>query len=162
MLTSASYVDRTVEGDKEGDDWLAPERLPQGQVDPEDFDVVDANDGQEGNEFEALKSESNQAQPTILPSNLSSKISPEDTEYLDMEDESLALDESVAAIDLSDNSNTKDNTIISARRYDVSITYDNYYRTPRIWLFGYKENGTPLTHEEIYQVIQSMHILMNQ
>lgn len=31
---------------------------------------------------------------------------------------------------------------------DLSITYDKYYRTPRLWLFGYNENGDPLTPEE--------------
>ena len=25
------------------------------------------------------------------------------------------------------------------RTYDVSITYDKYYQTPRVWLFGYSE-----------------------
>ena len=32
---------------------------------------------------------------------------------------------------------------------DLSITYDKYYRTPRLWLFGYNENGDPLTPEEL-------------
>ncbi len=29
----------------------------------------------------------------------------------------------------------------SRRSYDIHITYDNYYRTPRLWLFGYDEVG---------------------
>jgi hypothetical protein len=29
--------------------------------------------------------------------------------------------------------------IVRSRTYDLHITYDNYYRTPRIWLFGYDE-----------------------
>ncbi len=51
-----------------------------------------------------------------------------ESEYLDMEDSDLALD-----------SNTTDTFVnlnelasaIQTRRYDISITYDNYYRTPR-------------------------------
>ncbi|ETW49632.1 hypothetical protein PFMALIP_02340 [Plasmodium falciparum MaliPS096_E11] len=29
--------------------------------------------------------------------------------------------------------------LMKIRTYDVSITYDKYYQTPRIWLFGYNE-----------------------
>jgi len=43
--------------------------------------------------------------------------------------------------------------IIRTRTYDVSVTYDYYYRVPRMWLTGYDENGTPLTDEEIKEDI---------
>jgi hypothetical protein len=29
--------------------------------------------------------------------------------------------------------------ILQVRTYDVFITYDKYYQTPRMWLFGYDE-----------------------
>lgn len=29
--------------------------------------------------------------------------------------------------------------IIQTRTYDLSITYDKYYQTPRLWLTGYNE-----------------------
>lgn len=29
--------------------------------------------------------------------------------------------------------------IIRTRTYDLYITYDKYYQTPRLWLFGYNE-----------------------
>ncbi|KFG36920.1 putative autophagy-related protein 3 atg3, partial [Toxoplasma gondii p89] len=32
-----------------------------------------------------------------------------------------------------------DAEIVAARSYDLSITYDKYFQTPRIWLFGYSE-----------------------
>ena len=38
---------------------------------------------------------------------------------------------------------------------DLSITYDKYYRTPRLWLFGYNESGDPLTPEEVYEDVLS-------
>ena len=38
-------------------------------------------------------------------------------------------------------------SFVKSRRYDVSITYDKYYQTPRIWLYGYGENGQPLDPE---------------
>ncbi|SCO71811.1 autophagy-related protein 3, putative [Plasmodium vivax] len=43
--------------------------------------------------------------------------------------------------------------VMKIRTYDVSITYDKYYETPRIWLFGYDENGHPLKSEEIFEDI---------
>lgn len=33
----------------------------------------------------------------------------------------------------------KGDEIIRTRTYDLYITYDKYYQTPRLWLFGYDE-----------------------
>lgn len=41
------------------------------------------------------------------------------------------------------------------RRYDLSITYDFYYQTPRLWLLGYNEGGQLLTQEEIFEDIMA-------
>lgn len=46
---------------------------------------------------------------------------------------------------------------IPTRTYDLHITYDNYYRTPRLWLSGYDENNKPLTIEEMYDDISEDH-----
>lgn len=43
--------------------------------------------------------------------------------------------------------------IIKARKYDLSITYDQYTCTPRLWLTGYSEDGTPLTQDQIFEDI---------
>jgi len=32
-----------------------------------------------------------------------------------------------------------DGEILQTRTYDLNITYDKYYQTPRLWLFGYDE-----------------------
>ncbi|KAI9507495.1 putative E2-like enzyme [Russula earlei] len=47
--------------------------------------------------------------------------------------------------------------LLSVRTYDVMITYDKYYQTPRIWLLGYDENGTPLVPEQIFQDVTAEH-----
>ncbi|KAF7456035.1 Autophagy-related protein 3 [Cryptosporidium felis] len=39
------------------------------------------------------------------------------------------------------------------RYYDVSITYDKFFQTPRVWLFGYDKNGFPLTTDEMLEDI---------
>lgn len=33
--------------------------------------------------------------------------------------------------------------LLQVRTYDVMITYDKYYQTPRIWLLGYDEVRNP-------------------
>jgi ubiquitin-like-conjugating enzyme ATG3 len=48
-----------------------------------------------------------------------------------------------------------DDPIIRTRTYDISIVYDKYYRTPRIFLFGYDEYRQPLSTEQIYEDISS-------
>lgn len=100
-----------------------------------DIDFVDASDlgtGAAATENEPV------AKPPAVPSE----------EYLDMEDSSLGLDS--ATISKPDASSSV--STVKVRRYDVSITYDNYYRTPRVWLNGYNEDGSPLEPERIFEV----------
>jgi len=47
--------------------------------------------------------------------------------------------------------------LLQVRTYDVMITYDKYYQTPRVWLIGYDENGTLLTPPQIFQDISADH-----
>jgi len=47
--------------------------------------------------------------------------------------------------------------LIKTRTYDLSITYDKYYQTPRIWLNGYDENKAPLGHKKIFEDISQEH-----
>ncbi len=47
--------------------------------------------------------------------------------------------------------------LVQSRSYDISITYDNYYATPKMWLFGYSETGVPLTPQEIFADISEDH-----
>ncbi|KAJ2778565.1 E2-like enzyme [Coemansia javaensis] len=47
--------------------------------------------------------------------------------------------------------------ILRTRTYDISITYDKYYQTPRVWLFGYDEQGKPLTPRKLYEDISEDH-----
>jgi len=46
---------------------------------------------------------------------------------------------------------------VKTRTYDISIVYDRYYRTPRVYLYGYNEHGQPLTYDEIIQDISADH-----
>jgi ubiquitin-like-conjugating enzyme ATG3 len=53
---------------------------------------------------------------------------------------------------------TLNGNILRTRTYDLSISYDNYYRTPRIWFMGYNENKKYLNNKEIYQDISQDHV----
>ena len=47
--------------------------------------------------------------------------------------------------------------IVKTRTYDLHITYDKYYQTPRMWIFGYDENHKPLTVEQMYDDVSQDH-----
>ena len=51
-----------------------------------------------------------------------------------------------------------DNTAVEqVRTYDLYITYDNYYHTPRMWLVGYSEKKKLLTQSEMFEDISEEH-----
>ena len=50
-----------------------------------------------------------------------------------------------------------DDVIMRTRTYDVSITFDKYYATPRIWLVGYSESRQPLSAEECLEDVSVEH-----
>lgn len=58
---------------------------------------------------------------------------------------------------ISQESENTDNEIIPTRTYDLNITYDKYYQTPRLWLTGYDEHQKPLTIDEMYEDISQDH-----
>jgi ubiquitin-like-conjugating enzyme ATG3 len=47
----------------------------------------------------------------------------------------------------------ENDAILYTRTYDLSITYDKYYQTPRVWLFGYDEQSAPLSAEQMFEDI---------
>jgi len=79
----------------------------------------------------------------------------DDDDIPDMEDfneEDNLVEEDPAAVASQLVSN-----IQKTRTYDISITYDKYYLTPKIWLFGYSESQQPLSAEEIFMDISADH-----
>jgi ubiquitin-like-conjugating enzyme ATG3 len=49
------------------------------------------------------------------------------------------------------------NDIILTKSYDVYITWDKHYRTPRVWLFGYDKHRNPLTHKQMFEDVSPEH-----
>uniref|UniRef100_A0A6I8PMX6 Ubiquitin-like-conjugating enzyme ATG3 n=1 Tax=Xenopus tropicalis TaxID=8364 RepID=A0A6I8PMX6_XENTR len=89
-------------------------------------------------------------------------------EAADMEDyeESGLLDNDDATVDTSKIKEAckpkadlgGEDAILQTRTYDLYITYDKYYQTPRLWLFGYDEQRRPLTVENMYEDISQDHV----
>ncbi|XP_051996400.1 ubiquitin-like-conjugating enzyme ATG3 [Xyrauchen texanus] len=89
-------------------------------------------------------------------------------EAADMEEyeESGLLETDDATLDMSkmaDLSKNKaeaggEDAILQTRTYDLYITYDKYYQTPRLWLFGYDEDRQPLTVDQMYEDISQDHV----
>jgi len=74
------------------------------------------------------------------------------------EEENLGEAEDDAALPSTSGaaSGSNDN-IVRTRTYDLSITYDKYYQTPKLWLFGYDEARQPLKPEQLFEDISADH-----
>jgi len=81
-------------------------------------------------------------------------------EAVDMEDfvESGMLEEDTAAVDtVQEEQGVTGGEILSTRTYDLNITYDKFYQTPRLWLFGYSESRAALTVDQMYEDFSADH-----
>ena len=47
--------------------------------------------------------------------------------------------------------------ILKTRTYDLTITYDKFYQTPRMWLVGYDEHQQLLTPNQVFEDISKDH-----
>lgn len=94
----------------------------------------------------------------------------EDGEALDMEeymtkgtllhddnDAASVMSKPVAAAAAVASAEASEIRIVPTRTYDLNITYDKYYQTPRLWLTGYDEQRKPLPIEEMYSDISQDH-----
>ncbi|XP_032243222.2 ubiquitin-like-conjugating enzyme ATG3 isoform X1 [Nematostella vectensis] len=79
-----------------------------------------------------------------------------------LENDEATLAVPVAPVSQSESSDggtdaTSGEGILQTRTYDMYITYDKYYQTPRLWLYGYNENRKPLSVEEMYEDMSQDH-----
>ncbi|ESO96181.1 hypothetical protein LOTGIDRAFT_116221 [Lottia gigantea] len=74
---------------------------------------------------------------------------------LEDEDEATLKTETIASE--TEGAGSSESGILQTRTYDLNITYDKYYQTPRLWLFGYDENRKPLTVDELYEDFSQDH-----
>ncbi|XP_067003975.2 ubiquitin-like-conjugating enzyme ATG3 [Anabrus simplex] len=81
----------------------------------------------------------------------------EESGLLEQDDEATLKTSDNAKKDAAESSSQAGGEIIHTRTYDLHITYDKYYQTPRLWLFGYDENRKPLTVEQMYEDVSQDH-----
>lgn len=62
----------------------------------------------------------------------------EEFEESGMLDDQAAVDNSIK-IKKTNTEATIEGEIVHTRTYDLHITYDKYYQTPRLWIYGYNE-----------------------
>ncbi|CEI91861.1 Putative Autophagy-related protein 3 [Rhizopus microsporus] len=60
--------------------------------------------------------------------------------------------------DMDDQVEEEDDPVLQVRTYDVFITYDKYYQTPRMWLFGYDEERRPLTSTQVFEDVSQDYV----
>ncbi|KZO95594.1 hypothetical protein CALVIDRAFT_515911 [Calocera viscosa TUFC12733] len=81
----------------------------------------------------------------------------EDEDMEEPEDAAAALPEKPAVTADAEPIEVAKGNLLQVRTYDVMITYDKYYQTPRIWLLGYDESGNPLTPSQVFQDVSAEH-----
>jgi len=85
------------------------------------------------------------------------KIEEADIPEISTEDDIPEIDLEDKSLDNGELKEKTNNNVVKTRTYDISITYDQFHQTPRMWLFGYDENGKPLKPEEVLQDVSQDH-----
>lgn len=145
---------------REEDDWLVPDIQNTGDGAPEEIRDVDdlteepvaaaSNDDSPGGIF-GVQEDFISAPTEGLPdfSDLDAQLAEEDPASAT---DTPAFGASAAGYVVAE---APDANIVKTRTYDLTITYDKYYQTPRLWLFGYDESGAPLTPDQVFEDVLS-------
>lgn len=115
------------------DDWLVSTVVGEKPLEDE-FDILDET----GEVIDIPKSE--------VPAE-------EEDEYADMadfEDDNVIQDDD-AVVEQQE----QPEMLVKTRTYDLSITYDKYYQTPRVWMVGKSAQGQPLSGAQMMEDVIS-------
>lgn len=129
-------------GGEEGDEeWLVSSIVKAAENPEDEFDILDS-------EGEIID------KPATTPKGTSSAKDGGDDEYADMADfeDDNVLEDNAAATTTSSDGN---DNLVKVRTYDLSITYDKYYQTPRVWMIGRTAADQPLTANEMMEDVIS-------
>nr|CAG4644999.1 EOG090X0AKX [Leptodora kindtii] len=114
------------------------------------------NEDQNDDEIDEIKDKIGKAMADI-------ELEDDDEEAAAMEESDLEDENDEAQVSVTPKAECKKNTglsageIIQTRTYDLNITYDKYYQTPRLWLSGYDENRRPLDVDQMYEDFSQDH-----
>lgn len=154
-----------IDDECDGEDWLVSRivsaaeqaKIREQELDNE-FDILDE-------EGEIMQSVEDKMAAVAVADTAAGAAEEEDEEdeYADMadfEDDNVLEDVAAAPVPAGPSSSATgaaDDNIRKVRTYDLSITYDKYYQTPRVWMLGYSSLDTsqPLTGKEMMQDVMS-------
>lgn len=130
------------------DDWMVSTIIKASDNPEDEFDILDS----EGEVIDApTKPTASAATATTSTGNQD-----EEDEYADMadfdDDNILQDDEAVATATTTAEA---DDNLVKVRTYDLSITYDKYYQTPRVWMIGRNAQDQPLTAPQMMEDVIS-------
>jgi ubiquitin-like-conjugating enzyme ATG3 len=119
------------------DDWLVSHLIQQSEKNfDDDFDILD-----ETGEIVEKKPE-----PESVATDAQDGDVDEYADMADYEDDNVLQDDAAVVEAPEDNAN-----LVRVRTYDLSITYDKYYQTPRVWMVGRSAEGQPLSGKEMME-----------
>ena len=156
-----------IDDECDGEDWLvsrivsAEEQAKIREQELEDgFDILDEEGeimGDVQDKMAAVQVDDTKADAAAGAGGAAEEDEDED-EYADMadfEDDNVLEDEAAVQAAPAASASAEDN-IRKVRTYDLSITYDKYYQTPRVWMMGYSaDSNQPLTGDEMMQDVMS-------
>jgi len=131
-----------MEADDDEGDWLVSNMIKHQAIEDE-FDIIDG----EGEvvikkEEEKEKKDESEGEDEYA-----------DIDDMNFEDDNIIEDDEAAA---TPGVGDDDSNLIKVRTYDLSITYDKYYQTPRVWMMGYTaDTHQPLTGKEMMEDVIS-------
>jgi ubiquitin-like-conjugating enzyme ATG3 len=145
-------------GEGDDDDWLVStiiKEQPQNDTSDDEFDILDS----EGELVTETKPAATTDTDTATATAAHDAEEEEYTDMADFEDDNVLQDDAAAHVHNrhdNDPSNVElQDNIIKVRTYDLSITYDKYYQTPRVWIIGRSTTNQPLTAQEMMQDVIS-------
>jgi ubiquitin-like-conjugating enzyme ATG3 len=139
--------------DGEDDDWLISSILERkDDPDADNHDVDDDFDILDGDGEVVETKQPDGAAGSAATSPPTQKVEEEYEDMADFEDDNVLQDDDAAAPTQTSN----DDHLVKVRTYDISITYDKYYQTPRVWMMGRNEsNQQPLTAAQMMEDVIS-------
>jgi ubiquitin-like-conjugating enzyme ATG3 len=149
QMNLQQLVGQDEDGDGSDNDWLVPQvmsshRNVNDELD-DDFDIVDENGEIVNLPVQSISS-------MTVPTN--GYVDYADID--DFEDRNILQDDAAAALHVgSINMQGAANHLLRVRTYDLSITYDKYYQTPRLWMVGKTAEGQPLTGVQMLEDVMS-------
>ncbi|XP_073125022.1 autophagy-related protein 3 [Henckelia pumila] len=133
----------------ENDGWLATHGKPKESMDDEDENLPSMET------LEISKKNTIQSIPSYFGGEEEDEI-PDMAEF-DEADNLVENDPAMLQTTYIVAHEPDDDNILRTRTYDVSITYDKYYQTPRVWLTGYDESRMLLQPELVLEDVSQDH-----